>query len=225
MVRLDTIDCNMLSQSFRKMLWVEHVIWEQNMAEVFPWWRSIAIFLQRKEHNQATRQWNSPEELEEAISGLIFVSSRARDFPELLHIRDIFTAKSEKQYAADSIESHSCSVNLQELTAENGISLRLGGHTVARKFIARAEHDKGDSSAQSSHSHGTHGHQTYSQAVVPKTGTWWSDFPMDVNSFIPCAGVARRLDRRGAEEKDGVLYFKLVVVEILKAHAVMDTVI
>lgn len=45
-----------------------------------------------------------PEELKEAISSLIFASSRCGEFPELQKIRGIFVSRFGREFAAHAIE-------------------------------------------------------------------------------------------------------------------------
>lgn len=45
-----------------------------------------------------------PNELKEAISGLIFASSRCGEFPELQQVRDIFTTRFGKEFTASAID-------------------------------------------------------------------------------------------------------------------------
>lgn len=87
-----------------------------------------------------------PEELKEAISGLLFASSRCGEFPELLEIRAIFQTRYGKEFAARAIElRNNCGVNtkliqklstrqpdlesrmkmVKEIAAENSIALQL----------------------------------------------------------------------------------------------------
>lgn len=53
-----------------------------------------------------------PEELKEAISGLIFASSRCGDFPELVEIRSVITSRFGKECTAKAIElRNNCAVS------------------------------------------------------------------------------------------------------------------
>lgn len=87
-----------------------------------------------------------PEELKEAISGLLFASSRCGEFPELLEIRAVFQSRYGKEFAARAIElRNNCGVNtkliqklstrqpdlesrmkeVKEIAAENSIAIQL----------------------------------------------------------------------------------------------------
>lgn len=53
-----------------------------------------------------------PDELKEAISSLIFASSRCGEFPELYEIRGVFVSRFGKEVAARAIELHNnCGVH------------------------------------------------------------------------------------------------------------------
>lgn len=53
-----------------------------------------------------------PEELREAVSSLIFASSRSGEFPELLKIREMLTLRFGKEFAARAVElRNNCEVN------------------------------------------------------------------------------------------------------------------
>lgn len=55
-----------------------------------------------------------PDELKEAISGLLYASTRCGDFPELQEIRAVFTSRFGKEFAARAIElRNNCGVNLK----------------------------------------------------------------------------------------------------------------
>lgn len=53
-----------------------------------------------------------PDELEEAISGIIYAASRCGDFPELQEIRAVFTSRYGKEFADRAVElRNNCRVN------------------------------------------------------------------------------------------------------------------
>jgi hypothetical protein len=55
-----------------------------------------------------------PDELKEAISGLIYAASRVGDFPELQEIRSTLTSRFGKEFAARAIDlRNNCGVNLK----------------------------------------------------------------------------------------------------------------
>jgi len=47
-----------------------------------------------------------PVELKEAVSSLVFASSRCGEFPELHKIREILTSKFGKEFAGHAVELH-----------------------------------------------------------------------------------------------------------------------
>ncbi|KAF2311136.1 hypothetical protein GH714_019660 [Hevea brasiliensis] len=76
--------------------------------------RSDALqLLQQGHHERALlRERVCPDELKEAVSGLLYASSRCGDFPELQEIRTVFTSWYGKEFAARSIElRNNCGVN------------------------------------------------------------------------------------------------------------------
>ncbi|XP_057810608.1 uncharacterized protein LOC131025037 [Salvia miltiorrhiza] len=95
----------------RALLRVEQVIKEQNMLDVFVVLEGYCHLLVERinlfEHNKFC-----PEELLEAVSTLIFASTRCGDFPELQELRAIFTSRFGREFAARAIElRNNCGVN------------------------------------------------------------------------------------------------------------------
>lgn len=70
---------------------------------------------------------NCPEELKEAVSSLIFASSRCGDFPELQEIRALFTSRFGKEFVGRAIElRNNCGVNHKAIIhTTNAITLAL----------------------------------------------------------------------------------------------------
>ncbi|CAA7039276.1 unnamed protein product [Microthlaspi erraticum] len=124
---------------------VDQVIKDQNTLDVFFFVHGyFTLLLDRVhlfEHNR-----DCPEELLEAVSGLLFAASRIGEFPELQEIRNVLISRFGKDLAASSIELRSnCGVNpiiiqklstrhpsrevrmkvLKEIAAENNIVLKL----------------------------------------------------------------------------------------------------
>ncbi|CAK7326549.1 unnamed protein product [Dovyalis caffra] len=136
----------------RALLRVEHVIKDQNMLDVYVMTEGYCNLLIERLHlieqeklvsvfNQAC-----PEELREAISGLLYASTRFGDFPELQEIRTTFTSRYGKEFVASAVELRNhCRVNpqmiqklstrqpeferrmkvLKEIASENSIVLQL----------------------------------------------------------------------------------------------------
>uniref|UniRef100_A0A1J3EHS8 IST1-like protein n=1 Tax=Noccaea caerulescens TaxID=107243 RepID=A0A1J3EHS8_NOCCA len=124
---------------------VDQVIKDKNILDVFFFVHGyFTLLLDRVhlfEHNR-----DSPEELLEAVSGLLFAASRIGEFPELQEIRNVLISRFGKDLAASSIElRNNCGVNpiiiqklstrhpprevrmkvLKEIAAENDIVLKL----------------------------------------------------------------------------------------------------
>ncbi|KAJ4843161.1 hypothetical protein Tsubulata_018588 [Turnera subulata] len=129
----------------RALLRVEQVMKEQNMLDAYVMMEGYINLLMERLH-LLEQEKECPEEVKEAISTLLFASSRCGDFPELREIRDIFTSRYGKEFAARAIElRNNCSVNhkmiqklstrqpdlenrmkvLRELAAENNTVLQL----------------------------------------------------------------------------------------------------
>ncbi|XVE91404.1 hypothetical protein REPUB_Repub01dG0006800 [Reevesia pubescens] len=129
----------------RALLRVEQVIKEQNMLDVFVMLEGYCNLVIERVH-LIEQERVCPDELNEAISGLLFASSRCGDFPELQEIRAVFMSRYGKEFAARAIElRNNCGVNskiiqklstrqpdlqnrrnvLKEIAAENGIDLQL----------------------------------------------------------------------------------------------------
>ncbi|XP_042023248.1 uncharacterized protein LOC121770577 isoform X1 [Salvia splendens] len=123
----------------RALLRVEQVIKEQNMLDVFVVLEGYCHLLVERvslfEHNKLVIGFLSddddnphaftltsisislygrfcPEELLEAVSTLIFASTRCGDFPELQELRSIFTLRFGREFAARAVElRNNCGVN------------------------------------------------------------------------------------------------------------------
>ncbi|XP_039065375.1 uncharacterized protein LOC120210752 [Hibiscus syriacus] len=143
--RSDVVQLLQQGHHDRALLRVEQVVKEQNMLYVFGILEGYCNLLIERVH-LIEQEKDCPGELKEAISGLLFASSRCGDFPELQEIRAIFVSRYGKEFAARAIElRNNCGVNtmiiqklstrqpdlqsrrdlLNEIAAENGIALRL----------------------------------------------------------------------------------------------------
>ncbi|KAL5553466.1 hypothetical protein UlMin_040867 [Ulmus minor] len=129
----------------RALLRVEHVIKEQNLLDVYVMIEGYCNLLIERVHLiEQTRE--CPQELREAIAGMLHASSRCGDFPELQEIRALFTSQFGKEFVASAVElRNQCSVNLtlvqklstrqpslesrmkvlKEIASENSITLQL----------------------------------------------------------------------------------------------------
>ncbi|GLU10806.1 hypothetical protein SLE2022_275870 [Rubroshorea leprosula] len=143
--RSDVLELLNLGHQDRALLRVEHVIREQNMLDVFVMLENYChLLIERVDLIPKSKE--CPDELKEAASSLIFVSSRCGEFPELLHIREILSSKFGRDFTARAVElRNNCSVNpkmirklstekpsleskvrvLKEIASENGITLNL----------------------------------------------------------------------------------------------------
>ncbi|CAK7344387.1 unnamed protein product [Dovyalis caffra] len=141
----DVIQLLNLGQQERAVLRIEHVIKDQNMVDAFVMMEDYLHFLIDRVVLLETNK-ECPDELKEAISSLIFASSRCGEFPELQEIRGIFVSRFGKEIAARAVELRSnCGVNpkiiqkfatrqpslesrkklLKDIASENGIILHL----------------------------------------------------------------------------------------------------
>ncbi|KAA8547810.1 hypothetical protein F0562_004239 [Nyssa sinensis] len=142
--RSDVLQLLNLGQQERALLRVEHVIKDQNMLDVFVMIENYCCLL--IDMDMLIQNRECPDELKEAISSLIFASSRCSEFPELQQIREIFTTKFGKAFAAHAVElRNNCGVNpkmiqklsmrqaslesrlqvLKQIASDNGINLHL----------------------------------------------------------------------------------------------------
>ncbi|KAG5247538.1 IST1 protein [Salix suchowensis] len=140
----DVIQLLNLGHQERALVRVEHVIKNQNMVDVYVMMEDYLHFLNDRSFN--LKQTKCPDELKEAVSSLIFASSRCGEFPELQEIRGDFVSRFGKQIAACAVELRSnCGVNpkiiqkfsttqaslesrkklLKDIASENGIVLHL----------------------------------------------------------------------------------------------------
>ncbi|KAJ6371071.1 hypothetical protein OIU77_001559 [Salix suchowensis] len=137
----DVIQLLNLGYQERALLRVEHVIKDQGMADAFDMMEDYIHFLvDRVVQLQKNRE--CPDELKEAVSSLIFASSRCGEFPELQEIRGIFASRFGKEFAAGAVELRSnCGIIenlsgrqpslesrkklLKGIATENGIILNL----------------------------------------------------------------------------------------------------
>ncbi|KAG8473310.1 hypothetical protein CXB51_035405 [Gossypium anomalum] len=143
--RSDVVQLLQLAHHDRALLRVDQVIKEQNMLDVFDILEGYCNLVIERLH-LIEQDRVCPDELKEAISGLLFASSRCGDFPELLEIRAVFTSHYGKEFAARAIElRNNCGVNakiiqklstrqpdlqsrrnvLNQIAAEYGIALQL----------------------------------------------------------------------------------------------------
>ncbi|XP_051149526.1 uncharacterized protein LOC127264145 [Andrographis paniculata] len=87
----------------RALLRVEQVIKEQNMLDVLVLLEGYCHLLVER-ISLIEQDKICPEELKEAVSSLIFASTRCGEFPELQEIRAIFTSRFGKEFAARAVQ-------------------------------------------------------------------------------------------------------------------------
>ncbi|XP_052195725.1 uncharacterized protein LOC127803504 isoform X2 [Diospyros lotus] len=143
--RSDVVQLLSLGHQDRALLRVEYVIKEQNMLDVFSMVENYChLLLDRFVLVRNNRE--CPEELKEAMSSLIFASSRCGELPEIKEMRGIFASKYGSEFVARAVElRNNCGVNpkmvqklstrqeslesrqglLKQIAAENGIALHF----------------------------------------------------------------------------------------------------
>ncbi|XP_012077963.1 IST1 homolog [Jatropha curcas] len=143
--KFDVAELLKLGHQERALIRAEHVIKEQNMMDVFTMIEDYCyLLLDRVMLLKKDRECH--EELKEAISSLIFASSRCAEFPELQQLRWTFVTRFGKEFAARAVElRNNCGVSpkiiqklstrrpslesrlkvLQYTASENGIVLHL----------------------------------------------------------------------------------------------------
>ncbi|KAI8546803.1 hypothetical protein RHMOL_Rhmol07G0147900 [Rhododendron molle] len=134
--RSDVVQLLNLGYPDRALLRVELVIREQNMLDVLDivenyCHRLIEGFLLVENNREC------PEELNEAISSLIFAASRCRELPELQEIRMIFSSRYGNEFVDRAIElRNNCRVNLEMIQKLSKIQASLETRKKVLKQIA-----------------------------------------------------------------------------------------
>jgi vacuolar protein sorting-associated protein IST1 len=82
---------------------VEHVIREQNVWEAYEILEMFCEFILARVPILETQR-ECPPELREAVASVIFAAPRCSDLPDLLQIRNLFTAKYGKEFIAAATE-------------------------------------------------------------------------------------------------------------------------
>ncbi|KAL1807762.1 hypothetical protein ACET3Z_024752 [Daucus carota] len=99
----DVIELLKLGQNKRALIRVEQVIKEQNMLDVFVIIEGYCHLLIER-LNLVEKEKGCPEELEEAVSSLIYASTRCGEFPELQEIRAMFTSCFGREFTARAVD-------------------------------------------------------------------------------------------------------------------------
>lgn len=82
------------------------------------------LLAERSELIANSREWESPADLKEAASTLIFAASRTGEFPELHEIRRVLTSKYGKDFACSAVElRNDCSVYPKVASMNTSLSL------------------------------------------------------------------------------------------------------
>ncbi|KAK1389966.1 putative vacuolar protein sorting-associated protein Ist1 [Heracleum sosnowskyi] len=107
----DVIELLKLGQDKRALIRVEQVIKEQNMLDVFVMIEGYCHLLTER-LNLVENERGCPEELEEAVSSLIYASTRCGEFPELQELRTMFTSCFGREFTASAVDlRNNCRVN------------------------------------------------------------------------------------------------------------------
>ncbi|XP_021836900.2 uncharacterized protein [Spinacia oleracea] len=117
------------SEQDRALIRVEQVIKDQNMLDVFSIIEGYCILLSER-INLIQHQKTFPEELQEAISSLVFAASRCGELPEIQEIRQVFTSLYGREFILRATElRNSCGVNpkiIQKLsTRQPSLDIRM----------------------------------------------------------------------------------------------------
>ncbi|KAK1308112.1 hypothetical protein QJS10_CPA09g00357 [Acorus calamus] len=130
-----------LGQTQRALLRVEHVIKEQNMLDAFSMLETyINLLLERISLIENHNHRECPKELQEATAGLVFVSSRCGDFPELQEIRSALASLYSREFTLAAAElRNNCGVNVKLIQKMSTALPSLESRIKATKEIASAE--------------------------------------------------------------------------------------
>ncbi|KAL3510820.1 hypothetical protein ACH5RR_030221 [Cinchona calisaya] len=138
--RSDVLQLLNLGQHERALLRVEHVIKDQNMLDVYAVIEGYCHELIERV-NLIQHERVCHEELKEAVSSLIYASTRCGEFPELQEIRAIFTSRFGKEFVARAVElRNNCGVNPQMIQKLSTRMPSLQNRMKVLKVIA-AEND------------------------------------------------------------------------------------
>ncbi|KAG6601795.1 IST1-like protein, partial [Cucurbita argyrosperma subsp. sororia] len=141
----DVLQLLQLHHQQRALLRVEQVIKDQNALDAYVLIEGyLNLLIERASLLEQERE--CPEELKEALAGLLFAASRCGDFPELHEIKSTLTSRFGKEFTARAVElRNNCGVNhllmqklsmrhpnlesrmdlLKTIASENGITLQL----------------------------------------------------------------------------------------------------
>ncbi|KAF5777404.1 putative vacuolar protein sorting-associated protein Ist1 [Helianthus annuus] len=115
----DLVQLLRLNHHQQALLRVEQVMKDENMLEVYDMINCYCHLLKQK-IGLIEKSKVCPEELKEAVSGLLYAAPRCGEFPELREIRAILTARFRNEFSA--IESKM----IQKLSAKQpGLEIRM----------------------------------------------------------------------------------------------------
>lgn len=163
----DVIELLKLGHQKRALIRVEQLIKEQNMLDVFVMIEGYCHLLTER-LNLVENERGCPEELEEAVSSLIYASTRCGEFPELQELRAMFTSRFGREFTVSAVDlRNNCRVNskvvaklstrrpnlesrmkvLKEIASENDINLQdeeESSITTEKNFNAEQNHSRFD---------------------------------------------------------------------------------
>ncbi|KAK6927956.1 Vacuolar protein sorting-associated protein Ist1, partial [Dillenia turbinata] len=202
--RSDVVQLLNLGRHDNAFLRVEHVIREQNMFDVLVLVDGYCcILIERVTLTKKTKE--CPDELKEAISGLIFAASRCGEFPELLKLREIFTERYGKEFASHAIQpSNDCGVSvkmfstrhtslesklkvLKEIASENGVTLHLeDDSSISKEEKIQVNPDlQPEKGSKTTEKNMDHKHMTIQQLPVKECAIVDDPEPRDVTFDFP----------------------------------------
>lgn len=195
LVRTDIIQLLKLGHHDPALVRVEQLIKDQNMLDVFAMIETYCHLLADR-INLIEQEKGCPEELNEAISSLIYASTRCGEFPELVELRSVFTSQYGKEFVARAVElRNNCRVNpkmiqklstrqpslesrlkvLQEIASENDIVLQIEEATPVTEGNIETEQKqhqpKRESSTNSSGSMAGHVFYSFSEDMESLEGS------------------------------------------------------
>ncbi|KAJ3697712.1 hypothetical protein LUZ61_001417 [Rhynchospora tenuis] len=125
----------------RALLRVEHVIKEQNMVDVYSMIESYCYVISERCAMLEKTTRECPEELREAVSGLIFATSRCGELQELQDVRRIFVSRFGKEFVEAATQlRNGCAVDLKLIQK---LSTRLPSLETRQKVLQEIATEKG----------------------------------------------------------------------------------
>ncbi|XP_078441189.1 regulator of Vps4 activity in the MVB pathway protein [Wolffia australiana] len=109
--RCDVAELLRQDQHDRAVIRAEYIIKERNMLDVFDMLEGYCELLSERA-DLLENQRECPDELREAVSGLIFASSRIGQIYELVEVRSIISARLGKEFVSAAVDLRNrCAVN------------------------------------------------------------------------------------------------------------------